>query len=425
VTRQYYEFFCPVKLIVGNRALDNIPFELGALGASRPMIVTDRGVAGAGLVDRLRDVLSIGGLQVAAIFDEVPPDSSVVAVRAIARRYREAACDSLIALGGGSPIDTAKAANILASEDTDDLIGFSGVGNLPRPLKPLVVIPTTAGTGSEVTYVSVIRDEARGVKVAFASPFLMPDAAVLDPRMTLSLPPQITAATAMDALTHAIEAYTCLAKNPMSDAYAFAAVRAIATHLLPVLDRPGDEDGRLELAQAAAMAGIAFSNSMVGLVHALGHATGALCHIHHGTCMSVLLPAVLDYNMDARRAAIGERRHGPRPRRRRARRKPSAAYDACATRSTPAAACRVRSRRRARCNGSSCRSSRTWRSTTDRSSSIRWRSTATRRLQSSKAPGTSLFAGGATGAAAGIPGACRGHCRPTHGYRPSAATSAC
>ena len=306
MTRQYYEFFCPVKLIVGSRALDNIPFELGALGASRPMIVTDRGVAGAGLVDRLRDVLSTGGLHVAAVFDEVPPDSSVVAVRAIARRYREAACDSLIALGGGSPIDTAKAANILASEDTDDLIGFSGVGNLPRPLKPLVVIPTTAGTGSEVTYVSVIRDEARGVKVAFASPFLMPDAAVLDPRMTLSLPPQITAATAMDALTHAIEAYTCLAKNPMSDAYAFAAVRAIAAHLLPVLDRPGDEDGRLELAQAAAMAGIAFSNSMVGLVHALGHATGALCHIHHGTCMSVLLPAVLDYNLDARRAAIGE-----------------------------------------------------------------------------------------------------------------------
>ena len=302
----YYEFFCPVKLIVGVRALENIPFELGALGASRPLVVTDRGVAGAGLVDMLREILSAGGLEIAAVFDEVPPDSSLAAVRAIAARYREADCDALIALGGGSPIDTAKAANILASEGTDELLKFSGAGNLPRPLKPLLVIPTTAGTGSEVTFVSIVRDEERGVKVPFASPFLMPDAAVLDPRMTLSLPAQITAATAMDAMTHACESFICLAKNPMSDAYATAAVRALASNLLAVLDAPRDAEGRLALAQAAAMAGVAFSNSMVGLVHALGHSVGALCHVHHGTCMSILLPAVLEYNLEARRSAIGE-----------------------------------------------------------------------------------------------------------------------
>jgi alcohol dehydrogenase len=302
----YYEFFCPVKLIVGARALENIPFELAALGASRPLLVTDRGVAAAGLVDKLREILSVGGLEIAAVYDEVPPDSSLAAVKAIARRYREAACDSLIALGGGSPIDTAKAANILASEQTDDLLKFSGAGNLPRPLKPLLVIPTTAGTGSEVTYVSIVKDEDRGVKVPFASPFLMPHAAVLDPRMTLSLPAQITAATAMDAMTHACESFICLAKNPMSDAYATAAVRAVADNLLRVLDRPSDELGRLALAQGATMAGIAFSNSMVGLVHSLGHSVGALCHVHHGTCMSILLPAVLEYNLEARRAEIGE-----------------------------------------------------------------------------------------------------------------------
>ena len=306
MTETYYEFFCPVKLIVGARALENIPYELGALGASRPLLVTDRGVAAAGLVDQLRAVLSAGGLEIAAVYDEVPPDSSLAAVRAIARRYREAVCDSLIALGGGSPIDTAKAANILASEETEDLLKFSGAGNLPRPLKPLLVIPTTAGTGSEVTYVSIVRDEERGIKVPFASPFLMPHAAVLDPRMTLGLPAQITAATAMDAMTHACEAYICLAKNPMSDAYASAAVRAVAANLLAVLDRPGDAQGRLALAQGAAMAGIAFSNSMVGLVHALGHSVGALCHVHHGTCMSILLPAVLEYNLEARREQIGE-----------------------------------------------------------------------------------------------------------------------
>lgn len=301
-----YEFFCPVKLIVGARALENIPFELAALGASRPLLVTDRGVAAAGLVDKLREILSVGGLEIAAVYDEVPPDSSLAAVRAIARRYREAGCDSLIALGGGSPIDTAKAANILASEKTDDLLKFSGAGNLPRPLKPLLVIPTTAGTGSEVTFVSIVRDEERGVKVPFASPFLMPHAAVLDPRMTLSLPAQITAATAMDAMTHACESFICLAKNPMSDAYATAAVRAVADNLLKVLDRPSDEQGRLALAQGATMAGIAFSNSMVGLVHSLGHSVGALCHVHHGTCMSILLPAVLEYNLATRRAEIGE-----------------------------------------------------------------------------------------------------------------------
>lgn len=302
----YYEFFCPVKLIVGARALENIPFELGALGASRPMVVTDRGVAGAGLVDTLREILAVGGVEIAAVYQDVPPDSSLAAVRAIAAAYREAGCDALIALGGGSPIDTAKAANILASEDTDDLLKFSGAGNLPRPLKPLLVIPTTAGTGSEVTYVSIVKDEERGVKVPFASPFLMPNAAVLDPRMTLSLPAQITAATAMDAMTHACESFICLAKNPMSDAYAAAAVRAISENLLKVLDAPRDEQGRLALAQGAAMAGIAFSNSMVGLVHALGHSVGALCHVHHGTCMSILLPAVLEYNLPARREAIGE-----------------------------------------------------------------------------------------------------------------------
>ncbi|MEJ2514541.1 MAG: iron-containing alcohol dehydrogenase [Gammaproteobacteria bacterium] len=302
----YYEFFCPVKLIVGSKALEHIPFELGALGASRPMIITDAGVRGAGLLDVLLEVFPGTGIEVANVFDDVPPDSSVAVVKSIARRYAETGCDSMIALGGGSPIDSAKAANILASEGSDDLARFAGSGNLPRPLKPLIVLPTTAGTGSEVTFVSVVKDEARGVKMPFASPFLMPDAAVLDPRLTLTLPPQITAATAMDAMTHACESFTCIGKNPMSDAYASAAVRDISGNLLRVLDNPDHAGGRLALAQAAAMAGIAFSNSMVGLVHALGHATGALCHLHHGTCMSLFLPYVLEYNLEARREAIGE-----------------------------------------------------------------------------------------------------------------------
>jgi len=209
-------------------------------------------------------------------------------------------------VGGGSAIDTAKAVNILVSEGGDDIAAYSGAGVIKHPLKPFLVVPTTAGTGSEVTSVAVITDTTKSVKLPFTSSFLLPNAAVIDPRMTLTLPPHITAATAMDAMTHATEAFTCMAKNPLSDAYATAAIKKISTSLLQVMDNPKDSDGRLELAQASTMAGIAFSNSMVGLVHALGHATGAICHLPHGLCMSLYLPYVLEYNLESIRAPLGE-----------------------------------------------------------------------------------------------------------------------
>src|SRR5690606_36172203 len=138
------------------------------------------------------------------------------------------------------------------------------------------------------------------------SNFLFPDAAIIDPRMTLTLPPHITAATAMDAMTHAVEAFTCLSKNPMSDAYALAAIRKISNNLMKVMDKPKDKAARLELAEAPTMAGIAFSNSMVGLVHSLGHSLGALCHLAHGLCMSLFLPYVLEYNLDKIREPLAE-----------------------------------------------------------------------------------------------------------------------
>ena len=225
---------------------------------------------------------------------------------AIADLYREKNCDSIIAVGGGSVIDTSKGVNILVSENGHDLSEFSGVGVLKKPLNPFFVIPTTAGTGSEVTLVAVISDPDKGVKLPFTSYFLLPNAAILDPRMTLTLPPHITAMTAMDAMTHAVEAYTCMAKNPISDAYATSAIRKISENLIRVLDKPDDADARLELAQASTMAGIAFSNSMVGLVHSLGHSLGALCHLPHGLCMNLFLPYVLEYNLASRGDIIGE-----------------------------------------------------------------------------------------------------------------------
>jgi len=270
------------------------------------MIITDKGVRGAGLLEHVANAFEGADSQVVVIFDDVPPDSSLSTVRNAAALYRENNCDAIIAIGGGSVIDTSKGVNILVSEGGTDLLKYSGAHNLPKPLKPFFVVPTTSGTGSEVTMVAVISDTEKGVKLPFTSYFLMPNAAILDPRMTQTLPPHITAMTGMDALTHAVEAYTCLGHNPVSDAFATAAIRKVSENLMKVMDSPKDADGRLELAQASTMAGVAFSNSMVGLVHALGHSLGAVCHIPHGLCMSLFLPYVLEYNKEVNGDRIGE-----------------------------------------------------------------------------------------------------------------------
>ncbi len=298
MAKPYYEFFCPVKVIAGHAALEHIPFELATLGAKRPLIITDKGVRANNLLAPIEAAFEMADAAIVAIFDDVPPDSSLGTVRSAAKLYRENHCDAIIAVGGGSVIDTSKATNILVSEGGDDLLKYSGAHNLPKPLKPFFVIPTTSGTGSEVTMVAVVSDTEKNVKMPFASYYLMPHAAILDPRMTQTLPPHLTAMTAMDALTHAVEAYTCMAANPISDAYATAAVKKISNHLFNVLDNPSDAQGRLELAQASTMAGIAFSNSMVGIVHSLGHSLGAVAHLPHGLCMNLFLPYVLEYNKE-------------------------------------------------------------------------------------------------------------------------------
>ena len=303
---QYYEFFCPVKILAGLAALAHLPFELSQLNASRPLLLTDNGVKSANVLAPLTQALNEGGVNIALEYSDVPPDSSFSTVKQVAAKYREYGCDAIIAVGGGSVIDTAKAVNILVTHEADDLMRFSGSHKLTHPLKPLIIVPTTAGTGSEVTSVAVISDDITHTKVAFSSYYLLPNVAVLDPRMTLSLPPKITAMTAMDAMTHAIEAYTGLAHNPLSDAYAVAAIQKISTNLLTVLDNPSDSQARLALAQASTMAGIAFSNSMVGLVHSLGHATGAVAHLPHGQCMNIFLPHVLRYNLGMVGERIGE-----------------------------------------------------------------------------------------------------------------------
>ncbi|MEN6319811.1 MAG: iron-containing alcohol dehydrogenase [Syntrophaceae bacterium] len=291
----YYEFCCRVKIIAGHNALEKIPGVLTQLNDGKPMIVTDKGVSGAGLIDIVTNAIK-NGVSIGAIADDVPPDSDLRVVNRLAGEYREKGCDSLIAVGGGSVMDTAKGINVIVSEKADDLMKFSGANALKRKLKPLIAIPTTAGTGSEVTLVAVIKDHEKNLKMLFVSYFLLPDVSIVDSRMTMTLPPAITAATGMDALSHAVEAYTCLAKNPLSDTHSLAAISLIRENLIQVTKNPGDKDGRLAMANAATLAGIAFSNSMVGMVHTLGHSVGSVCGVPHGACMAILLPYGLEYN---------------------------------------------------------------------------------------------------------------------------------
>jgi alcohol dehydrogenase len=243
---------------------------------------------------------------IGAIYDMVPPDSSSRTVNDLYSIFNDNNCDSIIAVGGGSVIDTAKGVNILVTEQSDDLSQFAGAERLVKPMKPLIVVPTTSGTGSEVTLVAVIADKERKVKMLFTSNHLIPKVAVIDPRMTLSLPPFITAATGMDALTHAIEAFICLQKNPLSDSYSLTAIRLISENIITATKDGKNVDSRVAMSNASCMAGIAFSNSMVGMVHSLGHALGGVCGVPHGVAMNIFLPHVLEYNMKKVSPYIGE-----------------------------------------------------------------------------------------------------------------------
>jgi len=300
-----FRFYNPVKLISGDKALDSLSYDLNQLQSQRPLIITDQGVEKAGLIELVKKALEGSDQFTISVYNRVPPDSSPAVVNEASAVFRENECDSIIAVGGGSVIDTGKAVNIVISEGADDIMQLEG-SKLRKPMKPFIAVPTTAGTGSEVTYAAMIRDSHQNVKVLFASYQLFPDVAILDPRMTRSLPPLVTAATAMDAMSHAMEAYISNQKNPFSDAYGVAAIKLIRQNLLRVIEDGDDLQGRFYLANAACMAGTAFSNSGVGLVHALGHALGGVCGIPHGVAMNIFLPHGLEYNMSAVKDTIGE-----------------------------------------------------------------------------------------------------------------------
>lgn len=295
---KYYQFCCPVKILSGAQAVANIPFEMSILNCKRAMIVTDKGVVNAGLIKIVKAAFGDKDREIGYVFDETPPDSSNRVVNKLAKLYDEKKCDCFVAIGGGSVMDTVKGANIVVSEGSDDLLKLQGVENIKNQLRPMIAVPTTAGTGSEVTKVAVIYNEEANCKMSFMSDKLYFNVAVIDPAMTATMPPKITASTGMDALTHAMEAYTCLQKNPIGDVFAKGAIEMIRKYLVRATENGKDQEARLGMANAALLAGIAFSNSMVGMVHSLAHAAGGACHVPHGIANGIFLPWVLEYNSD-------------------------------------------------------------------------------------------------------------------------------
>ncbi len=266
-----------------------------ALPQRRALIVADQGVVAAGLLEPIQS--GISPVEIVGVFDDVPPNSSVVKVTAGAELARELGADLLIAVGGGSPIDTAKGIRILLTLG-GTIPDYEGYNVIEGSLTPLVAVPTTAGTGSEVTPIAVILDEADHRKISIVSRYVTPDLAILDPMMTRTLPPRLTAATGMDALSHAIETYVSTENNPFSDSLALAAIDMIATYLRDAVHNGENMEARSQLLMAAAMAGIACGNSLFGVVHALSHALGGKFPAHHGTANAIFLPPGMRFNSE-------------------------------------------------------------------------------------------------------------------------------
>ncbi|MDX2455612.1 iron-containing alcohol dehydrogenase [Desulfosarcina sp.] len=303
---EFYQFHHPTKVIYGEGLVNDFAHELEELGVKNYFIVSDQVLSSLGLIEQIKTGLEEAGFTITGEFYDVPQDASVEAVESISRQATDSGAEGLIAVGGGSVIDATKAANFVFSEGGDLVADYSGASTLTKPLKPFIVIPTTAGTGSENTLIAMIYDVANKTKLAFSDKFLLPDLAVLDPVMTQSLPPGLTASTGMDALTHAVESYVGVDTSPHSEALAVAAIRHIFKYLVRATQKGDDLEARGGMLIAANMAGSSFSHSMVGCVHAMAHAVGGLTRVPHGVANAILLPHGMEYNFEVCKEKFAE-----------------------------------------------------------------------------------------------------------------------
>ena len=285
--------YAPTRVVFGAGALSEAPLELDRLGLSRAVIVTDRVLAEkTDLVARLRSTL---GARCVGTYADAIPDSGIHVVDAGAAYARGLSADSLVSLGGGSAIDTAKGMAVVLTEG-GSLVDHQGFQNLTRRQTPHVAIPTTHGTGSEVTRYAVIKDHEERHKLLFGDFHLIPDAAILDPALTVGMPPLIAAGTALDALAHAVEAMHSLQRNPIADGLALHAARLIWRWLPRAMAAPKDLAARGQLLIGATIAGTAFDNAQVGLVHAIAHSVGGRHGVHHGIANAIAMPHVIRFN---------------------------------------------------------------------------------------------------------------------------------
>jgi alcohol dehydrogenase class IV len=264
-------------------------------GARKVLVVTDSGVMAAGWTEDVLVSLREAGLEY-AVFASVTSNPKADEVRAGTEFYRKENCNAIVAVGGGSPMDCAKGIGIVSTNRTD-ILEFEGVDRVEVPTPPLICIPTTAGSSADVSQFAIITDTRRRVKAAIISKMIVPDAALIDPLTTTTMPSDLTANTGFDALCHAIEAFVSTAHSPITDLFAQQAISLISSNLLPTLEAPDNHNFRGRMMLASLQAGLAFSNASLGMTHAMAHSLGGMLDSPHGECNALLLPHVIDFNI--------------------------------------------------------------------------------------------------------------------------------
>jgi alcohol dehydrogenase class IV len=287
-------FYNPTRIIFSEGATGEVGPHAAALGAKRVMVISDPGVTRAGLTEPVVKSITGAGLG-AEVYQDVEPDPRIEIVERALAAYTENKCDLLVAVGGGSSMDTAKAAAILAT-NPGQLRSYEGWEKFKNPPAPLFAVPTTVGTASEVTPFLVITDPEAKFKFTIGSPLAAPRIAFLDPLLVLGLPGNVTASTGMDALTHAVESYTSLLSTPISEGLALHAIRLLAGNIRAAVANSSNVQAMTAMLVGANVAGLAFSNTRLGNVHAMAHPLGAFWHIPHGVANALMLPHVLEFN---------------------------------------------------------------------------------------------------------------------------------
>lgn len=299
VKEQVYGFFIPTVTLMGIGSYKEIGNQIKALGGKKPFICTDQGIVDAGILDKIVEVIKKDCGVDPVVYKGTKPNPTDNNVHEGLALFEKNGCDLIISLGGGSPHDCGKGIGIVATNG-GNIRDYEGVNKSAKAMPPFIAVNTTAGTASEMTRFCIITDTSRKVKMAIVDWRVTPNVAIDDPLLMVGMPPGLTAATGMDALTHAIEAYVSTIATPVTDACALKAIELIAQYLRAAVANGGDMEARDKMCYAQYLAGMAFNNASLGHVHAMAHQLGGFYDLPHGVCNAILLPHVQRFNMIAR-----------------------------------------------------------------------------------------------------------------------------